>query len=973
MAQISANTLTYDQIYLKIRDFYIKENSNQFGSNQERLTEYKKLISDIYQSVGGPTTKINLFIKGEPPVSEKFNNFASSVADDFTLVSKQLDYLNAKTVNAYNLFAQEIDSEKKYLDRIFSKAKILQMYSNAPAEDIVYIGDSFDNQDQIDITQVAIGLNPHIENGAFSLPVFRSRPWYPRSVTIKTSDSNGFLGNYHEVKKTVNADNSEVYEYIYKNNRTLPALSAISDENPLTYFEYEGVNVDKNSNLNVDKNLVSSNEFSYIANKKVSSGKTDGQLIDWSNFDMSNNLKLTLLFEAGSPTLANCFTISPYFGSCDLIKVSSVKATLQDGTVIDILSTPIYIGSSFAPMSLQIANSYFYNKATVRFSEARILKFEVVLEQENYKDIDIHHVYWKPNYQSDRINESPFASLSRFNPDALSRDVYEIVEYDKYGLLPEITLPSIFKDKDQISKVARVRLKKRPESFSGYVIVLEAKVNNSNRTSKFYFYNFDSTTSEADDFGWVENVSDLFQPSRDMLETYGVAKYSKTIDELIPDLSRARQYLGYEANTNLVRIDGSKYLALSGIAGNYASTADVSSLRITGSIEIVMRLAALDWTPTNQMKIISKAGNLNQRAYALTILTGGHLCWSLYPDGDNGATPYIIYPQSSIPIQTAASLSDGQSVWIKATWNNATDVANFYWAADQVSEPTSWNLIGAADVPAVATGIFPGTSPLVIGTIGSTTEMYQGKIYRAIVRDGIGGSTVYDADFSIQSVGATSFTETTGKTVTINGSSAKISEGITYYDNGKNTIISQNPYTKYEFLNPYIDYVEYTTVTQASSIQVPVTMSKELYRAKRKSIGLRDISFSHETYADRAEIVSTPYRFDYPIESIMISSDSTIDNKFDDKLLLNYYISVNNSSWIQISPVQLSSSGIAEVLVFNQNIPTAYQIPGVSYFNYPTIPSEINSVRVKIEMFRDRLNNVTPIVYSYKLIAKVKK
>jgi hypothetical protein len=105
----------------------------------------------------------------------------------------------------------------------------------------------------------------------------------------------------------------------------------------------------------------------------------------------------------------------------------------------------------------------------------------------------------------------------------------------------------------------------------------------------------------------------------------------------------------------------------------------------------------------------------------------------------------------------------------------------------------------------------------------------------------------------------------------------------------------------------------------------------------------------------------------------MISAESTVDNLFDNKIQINYYVSVNNSSWIQISPIQLSFSGVSEVLVFNKNIPTNYQIPGVAYLNYPEIATEITLIRVKIELIKDKSINVTPSVYSYKLIAKVKK
>ena len=146
-----------------------------------------------------------------------------------------------------------------------------------------------------------------------------------------------------------------------------------------------------------------------------------------------------------------------------------------------------------------------------------------------------------------------------------------------------------------------------------------------------------------------------------------------------------------------------------------------------------------------------------------------------------------------------------------------------------------------------------------------------------------------------------------------------------------------------------------------------------MYRAKRLAIGIRDISVSYETYADQAEIVSTPYLFDAPVEAIMLSVETNIDNTFSNKININYYISADGSNWMKISPVQLDTQGIAEVIVFNKNIPDSYQIPGVAYLNSPKVPNIVNKIYVKIEMIKNKNTNITPLIYSYELIAKVKK
>jgi hypothetical protein len=749
MTQISSNTLTYDQIYIKIREFYIKELRGDFGSNQERLTEYKKLISDIHESMNGPMTKFDPYIKGEPPMSEKFNTFAKSLGIDVSLLSKQVDYLNAKAINAFNLYSTEIEAEKRYTERIASKAKILQMYSRAPSEDLVYIGDSFDNADLVDISKVAIGLNPIIKNGMLTMPVARTRPWIPKNISIDQQFSNGFYGNNHQVIKDLNTSNSSEYDYVYQSNRSISSITALADTNPLTYFEYEILNVDKTtSNPPADVNLVSEDEFCYVSNKRMNNNITEGTLINWSNSDMSQPLKLRVVLENSSGGLANSINIVPYFGSSKLIKITNIKAYYQNGDTKDVISEPVYIGTSFSPLNLDISSNYFYNEATIKFTELKAVKFEIDFEQELTQDLMIKHTFFKPSFAANTGQNNPFYGLSRFNPSALNPEEFQDIEYDKYKLVPSITLPNQYKDYGNYSESIPVRLTRKPTTFGEYAIVIHGtRANASSITQDFYYYNGSPSSGALTTFNAVASLADLFMPDEAAYATLGNRSTFRTAED--------------------------------------------------GASELARLIAYLD--------------------------------------------------------------------------------ENLYDAVD---------------------------------------ERYEIEFQNA---GGIG----YVYYFSAEDIG--------------------------------------------------IEYVTYTNAPQPRTWTVPVSLAEELYSAKRKSIGIRDISVSYEVYADRAQIVSTPFYFDSPIESLMLSVESNYDNTFIDRFDISYYISMNDSSWIQISPIQLSSNGIAEVIVFNKNIPTNYQIPGVAYLNYPEIPNEANKVAVKIEMAKERYLNITPEIYSYQLMAKVKK
>ena len=175
-------------------------------------------MSEIYQGISGPMTKFDPYIKGEPPISSKINKFSTNLANDMNVIAKNVDYLVAKTINTFNLFSTEIENEKKYAERIASKAKILQMYTKSPSNDVVYLGDSFDNADQVDFNRVKINFNPHIYNGSFSLPIVKSRLWSPNRVSITSSD--GFMGNNHQVIRSTSSDGTSSYRYIFESNPT---------------------------------------------------------------------------------------------------------------------------------------------------------------------------------------------------------------------------------------------------------------------------------------------------------------------------------------------------------------------------------------------------------------------------------------------------------------------------------------------------------------------------------------------------------------------------------------------------------------------------------------------------------------------------------------------------------------------------------------------------------------------------------
>jgi hypothetical protein len=624
MTQLSPFTSIFDKVAVGLSEIIDKKNKGNYLVREDLISDFNKLLSDAYRNVDGLSTNLELISQGEPPSSAKMNKFFSDLKNDINISSKQLDYLLAKTISVYNLFASEVENQKKYSNRIFSKLKILQIYSQSPAEDIVYVGDSFDNQDFLDFSKITQNSNPLVESGSLSIRINESKQWSPD--VVKINPSNGIPGNNLSCIKKNNGILGEQYAYQFKDKASSSNVANIFDGNPLTIFEYEIFNVEKSKN-----NSYSNSEFSYIVDSEIIKGAPVRSLFDWSNHDLSKPLVLDFSMSSKTSEIANSIKITPYFGSSKIIKITSIFITDRQGVTKNIISSPIYIGSSLESIFNKDGSKYFLESATIRFPEVNALEIRVTIEQVDYEITEILHSYWSTNYSAEK-DDSPFFGSSKFNPDTINRDIYQEISYSKDEIVAPISSPNAFSKQDNLSKNILVSLKK------------------------------------------------------------------------------------------------------------------------------------------------------------------------------------------------------------KATPNSS-----------------------------------------------ETIESYK----------------------------------------------------------------------------------------------IPIKLDKELLKAKKMSIGLRDVSVEHITLSDQAEIVSLPYLFDKPVESLMFSLDSDVGISSNTAQLINCYISVDDGKkWYAINPTQFGfNSSLStinpEIFVFNQNTPPGYKLPGVRYLNAPEIPEIVNKILVKINIEKDKVTNMSPLIYGYTLATKV--
>ena len=740
MAQLSSNTLAYQQIYERLRSFFLKDARKEFESNQQRLEEYNAILADLHYSVSAPSAKYVAYIKGEPPVSSKVNSFIQAMSLDVRNISSQSDFLSAKVVNAFNMFALEVENEKAYLDRIGSKAKILQMYNRSESEDLVYFGDSFENMDYLDIAKIKKGQIPLVKNGFATFPITQSASIPISSVEVL--NGNGFAGNNHQVINDLSEEGGLDYRFVGISSPSIGNARSLSDDNPLTFFEYEGLRVDKSAFSG--NNIPSDNEFKYVSTVNYSDQIEPNSLLDWSNFDGSE-LHFTVSLEVNGSRMVNSIDVLPYFKSQKIVKVSSVKVFTKDGSYEEILVDPIYIGSSMSPLNIDIASSYFYNKANIRFSERLVSKVHVTFEQSTPQNIEILHSYWRPNYDENDNSNSPFKGQSRFNPDSLVG--YSSIEYNNRALLPKVDDPFFFKRNDNVY-------------ISQPVYLTQLEYENS-----FHVLKFTDQTSEIDFY--------------------------------------FSSFLDFDAQED-----------------NYPENIEFSS--------------SADFSSTSSTSV------------------------RRYDSEDDGEADL--------------------SYLISFFANNGTLIS------DGVYEISSESMFGPNDPPEAI-----GENNITINISDIALEVRNETVNPATVR----------------------------------------------YD-------------------------------------VPLSRENVILPAERFAIGIRDISLYYEEYDSGMEIVSKPFIFPSELENVMVDVDMSVDSTHVNDLKIEYYISVEDGKWIQISPIQLGFSGVPEVISFNSQTPRSQMLSGVSYLDYPNVPSPVKQVRFKISASKGRNINFTPKINSYQIVGKVK-
>ena len=235
----------------------------------------------------------------------------------------------------------------------------------------------------------------------------------------------------------------------------------------------------------------------------------------------------------------------------------------------------------------------------------------------------------------------------------------------------------------------------------------------------------------VDDPNFLIPSADISLPSTQIQSTAGLVTSWQNVG-LLGDAADVDTIVGTAAN---LRVHPSGSILFGGSAGDYVSTGDSPAASITGDIDIRVKLAMDDWTPSTTETFLAKAKNTSNRAYFFDVTNSGTLNFTTDADGASSG-------QVSVQSTSSTGFSNGTSHWIRATRdvdNGASgNDTTFYTSEDGLS----WTQLGDVITTAGVTSIVDNDSAVEIGSLFlGTAQVTKGNVYSAKIYNGIDPDT----------------------------------------------------------------------------------------------------------------------------------------------------------------------------------------------------------------------------------------
>jgi hypothetical protein len=175
-------------------------------------------------------------------------------------------------------------------------------------------------------------------------------------------------------------------------------------------------------------------------------------------------------------------------------------------------------------------------------------------------------------------------------------------------------------------------------------------------------------------------------------------------------------------------------LTLPGSGSNRVSTPDSAANSIPGDIDLRIKVAPVDWTPSGAQALMAKVN------------ASGVISWQWYLD-TNGTLNFTVVSGSAGPAAStvATGFTDGTAHWLRVTRRRSDGRTQHFTSTDG----TAWTQLGANVTVFAGISIDDTNAPITIGARDDGGMAFAGAVYYAQLRDGIDGTVVHTFDATV--------------------------------------------------------------------------------------------------------------------------------------------------------------------------------------------------------------------------------
>lgn len=372
----------------------------------------------------------------------------------------------------------------------------------------------------------------------------------------------------------------------------------------------------------------------------------------------------------------------------------------------------------------------------------------------------------------------------------------------------------------------------------------------------------------------------------------------------------------------------------------YFLTDDHADFDITDDLDLIVKIRPEDWTPSSNVILLGRntASNLS---YQFSLTSTGALSLGLSTAGATFTTS-----TSSTTLAAAISIVDYTDKWVRVTRRRSDGRIQFFYGNDGIA----WTQLGT-NLTGTTAALFTGTSDVAFGAGVTGASPLSGRLYRAIVKNGIDGTIVADLDLStwVALQPAFTMTDAAGKVWVWSGNANKVGDGrvklvggviATYLLDPPTSATLAYPQNRWQ-LNTWTDAAVVNGYATGGSSAYPLTVSS----AALSISGDLDVAVrvrltdwtptARQYFASKVVSAGTPISWRFGVETsgalrFVYTADgttqrtatsnvvNTITNATDKWVRVTYesatgnvkfYLGDDGSTWVQLGVTQVITAG----------------------------------------------------------------